>query len=558
MWQVIAVISLSASSPPLQVGNLRRLTNQVGCEANPSFSPDGSRVVYDGLVEAGFGIFAIDLSTKKREQLSLQNATYWESWEYWDYRPILSPDGKRIAYLHDSNDETELRVMPAAGDGHGSPLVIGVVSDTAPSWLTPTTLLAMSEQNEVLRFDLEDKREGKPRRTVLGRVERKEYVVRFVVVSPELVLARAGDPRVSRRNLRFRVIRPDRPSGDLLPLDTAPAAVPPGMFGRSIYYMAGGDLTEARLENRRLGQEASPSVVLNLPRVWLGFSISPDRKHVVYSDCYEYDGIMHVDPNGRATTLVSPSPSIQYKQPRFGGVGRALYSHVTAEGSDIYTLTTQTQRMERLIAGGGDPRLSPDAKLIAYVCVGASGPEGLCLKRADGSGDVRRLSSNGDDQSPQFSADGQSLVFSRGQMLRGGAPLFAIDLKSGVERPLGLGPVGAFALSPKSDQLIYYAFVEHALRQTRLGAADSKLLGVKASKYNYQDLVFSADAARLFFVRASREVGEIALSSRELQVYANRADQGLTTVDLDPDGNGLIVGTQAWDGDLYLADGTLP
>jgi Tol biopolymer transport system component/DNA-binding winged helix-turn-helix (wHTH) protein len=84
---------LRRSAAPLRAGRIVQITNYVGSEGHPSFSPDGARVVFhwNGSERTGFDIYVKQIGS---EQLLQLTATPED-----DVMPAWSPDGRDIAFL---------------------------------------------------------------------------------------------------------------------------------------------------------------------------------------------------------------------------------------------------------------------------------------------------------------------------------------------------------------------------------------------------------------------------------------------------------------------------
>ena len=74
---------------------LRRLPIE-GWVEYPSFSPDGSRIVYEGAIGSNYEVFVADLETGERTQLTRSPGN--DGW------PVWSPDGATIAFTSERDD----------------------------------------------------------------------------------------------------------------------------------------------------------------------------------------------------------------------------------------------------------------------------------------------------------------------------------------------------------------------------------------------------------------------------------------------------------------------
>lgn len=93
-------------------GNPKQLTRGRG-DSSPSISPDSQWVVYSSLANGRWALWKVSLEGGEPVQLTEKQTS----------RPVISPDGKRIAcYYQDENDgKTRVAVLPFAG---GEPVVI--------------------------------------------------------------------------------------------------------------------------------------------------------------------------------------------------------------------------------------------------------------------------------------------------------------------------------------------------------------------------------------------------------------------------------------------------
>jgi eukaryotic-like serine/threonine-protein kinase len=163
---IIALASRRGSStkpPPrvqLAVTGSQRLTLDPGCEEYPRFTPDATHIVYDGVVEGDSEILSIPLGGGPPERLTRAAG--------WDYAPAISPDGARIAYVHEDTAGRTLRVVGIAGDQAGPTVDLGRISGY-PAWTRDGALLVGDPGGRILRRELAS--DGSvDRETVLGRL----------------------------------------------------------------------------------------------------------------------------------------------------------------------------------------------------------------------------------------------------------------------------------------------------------------------------------------------------------------------------------------------------
>ena len=95
--------------------NQRRLTNSGFSDWNPSWSPDGKRIVFTSgkdrrIADGNWEIYVMDADGKNQQRLTEQHQNDWY--------PSWSPDGERIAFASDmrgDNENFEIYVMDADG-----------------------------------------------------------------------------------------------------------------------------------------------------------------------------------------------------------------------------------------------------------------------------------------------------------------------------------------------------------------------------------------------------------------------------------------------------------
>jgi len=92
-------------------GNQRPVTDAPGYEMSPAVSPDGVHLAFAGDRQAhGFDILSIDLRQPRDEHLVAARRLH-------DVLPAFSPDGRRIAFVANSDGNPEIYVVNADGTG---------------------------------------------------------------------------------------------------------------------------------------------------------------------------------------------------------------------------------------------------------------------------------------------------------------------------------------------------------------------------------------------------------------------------------------------------------
>lgn len=104
----------------------RLLTDAVGLQLNPSWSPDGHRLAYSG----GHGIHTYELYTVAADGGTLVRLT---KNVYHEFFPAWSPDGQWLAYSADHDGDFNIWLMRADGsDAHRLTEAPGL--DSRPAW----------------------------------------------------------------------------------------------------------------------------------------------------------------------------------------------------------------------------------------------------------------------------------------------------------------------------------------------------------------------------------------------------------------------------------------
>ena len=114
-------------------GNPRNLTNNRRHDRDPSWSPDGKRIVYTSSRDRNAEIYVMDADGGNRRNLTKSPKG--------DSEPSWSPDGKWIAFVSNRDGNDEIYVMDADGKNQRN-LTNNPHADTDPAWFDPAFSVA--------------------------------------------------------------------------------------------------------------------------------------------------------------------------------------------------------------------------------------------------------------------------------------------------------------------------------------------------------------------------------------------------------------------------------
>ena len=528
----------SGDGPTITVTASRRLTLDAGCEEYPRLTPDGRRVIYDGVVDGDYELFSIALDGSDRQRLTRQPG--------WDYAPALSPDGTRIAYVHEGADGRVAMVQ--ASTAGATAVTLGPISGY-PAWSSDGALLVGDAGGQVLRWEL-----GADlhlaRATVLGQLPHGGRAYHLAEVPGDglaVLWWTASDVDQSAlgeldRNGTLRVVeeaRTDYEGG----LATAASA-------HGYYVTRKGASTGNQLLYRRFGADRA-TVVPGGMSPQAGVDVARDGRRLVFSTCLERQYIARVRA-GAAPVVLSR------------GDWQDVYPVALDARSVIVTSTRLGQDQAwRLDLDGGSPkaltaagavaaRPSHDGRALVYAAAGGRG--GLAIVDLDG-GAPRALTTEPSDSAPSFTHDDRAVVF--GRTVSGQSGVFLVDAAGGTPRQLAVG--GQPGTSPVDDRVAFLDAPDAAgaraiLVTTTAGTPPVPVPGVPRAAWLAPR--WSPDGTRLVAVRGFQEIVELTVDgSAPPRVVWTASTDSVLAVDWMPDGDGYLASMADYEGDVWLAEG---
>ncbi len=533
---------------PMLVTASRRLTLERGCEEYPRFA--GDRIVHDGVIDGDYELLSVANDGSDRRRLTHTAG--------WDYAAALSPDGKRIAYVHEGTTGRKVRVIAADGDAAGAPRDLGAISGY-PAWAPDGALVVGDDAGRILRWELDDTG-GIARTTVLGQLAPGNRAYHLAVIAGAGVAVMWWTASESDAtgigeldpDGKLRVVEEDtnEHEGGLLASPTR----------RGYYITRKAATTGNQLLWRPWG--GGPPVVVPggiSPRA--GVDVSRDGRQLVFSTCGERQYLARLRTGAAAQAIArgdwldaAPAPydagHLLITSDRLGHQQGWL---VDLAGGHAVAVTPPDSH---------GPAPSRDGRFVVYAADGGRG--GLAVNDLAASSSTppppRALTRDPSDTSPGFTRDGQHVVFVR--TVDGGRRIVHVmPAAGGTPVPLadGLQP----AASPIDGTVAYVSPPDgDGARRVMLvdaqgGRAASRPWPVpELPPASWQRPRWSPDGKRLLLTRGFQEVVEVTVDgSAPPQVLWTATTDSVLTVDYAPDGDGLIAGLADYDGDLWLADG---
>ncbi|MGI8620046.1 MAG: protein kinase domain-containing protein [Gemmatimonadaceae bacterium] len=436
---------------PVVVSSIARFS--VSLPANATFfdasghsvamSPAGDRIVYHGINDRG----ERQLFVRSLDQLDAvpipgtRDAT----------QPFFSPDGRSIAFLGAGN---KIQKVPLAG---GPPLTIAAADSgfVGGSWGSGDIIVVGTDGG------LRQVPAAGGRLAFLTRVDTARFAShRFPEFLPDgkavlfQVRDSAGADHLAAVTLQGGAIKHFTEAG------SDPRYVHPGhvLLSHFAGIVVAIPFDPSSLEVRGTAVPVAEGVAVGSGGAGK-FGVSHGGALVYLTGSVGARSLVRVDRSGAVQPLSSELRN--YQSPRYSPDGRSVAVSVT-EGStsSIWVFDVLQKSLTRLTFEGdaGRPFWTPDGSRIAFTALGAK-PE-VHWVRADGSSQAERLPGASGGIGDDWSRDGRSLVFHRGNVERN--DIFMLGLDSGsTPRPYlnaianefapAVSPDGAFAAYTSSE-----------------------------------------------------------------------------------------------------------
>lgn len=433
------------------------ITSAPGREFQPSFSPEGKRVVYAATGERGENtdIYIQTVGGSQPFRLTTDPAD--------DLSPVWSPDGGRIAWLRTGPKETAIFVSPSSGGVHRKiadvfPARIESVGrhlDWSPDgeWLAASDKPGAGAPFRIVLIEVATGRKRQltmPPENIIG-----DMAPAFAPDGRTLAFIRAVSSGVSDVwTIPLRGGEPRRVTSD----NRSVLAMTWGPEGRSIVF------SSDRKRNHALWRVApSGGTPERVPMVSENASdpaFSRDGHRMVYTQVFEDTNIWRFDLAGRDAPKKVISSTQYDSSPSISPDGSTIAFRSNRSGSNEIWLGSADGRMSWQLTrvGGaltGSPKWSPDGKWIAFD----SRPDGqadIYVLPADGRGEMRRISNSpAEDVVPNWSRDGEWIYFAS---IRSGAWQVWKARSSGGGPEEQVTRMGGFAAAESADgRYLYYA-----------------------------------------------------------------------------------------------------
>ncbi|PWT91920.1 MAG: hypothetical protein C5B56_03125 [Proteobacteria bacterium] len=436
------------------------LTTYVGSELYPSFSPDGSQILFawDGETQSTFHLFVTSVNPGASRQLT--NAAER------DYGPVWSPDGQKIAFLRESTaGRSEVRLIHPDGTAERRLAeIIPSKTDRPISWSRDSRSLVVAANppgDGPPALFLLSAETGAIHRITSPPVQSTGDL--SPAISPDgtkLAFARGSSP-VWRDIFVVPLSGDHEPTGDPVRITDINQVVDTLAWtadGRSLYFSGAATLAGTRFLYRvNMGPRPNSGFVEtgiegSQPAVSpAGGSLVYVRRNIEQTSTWR----IHVPPRASAEPVQWSRLMSSTRRDFTADIssqGRLVFSSVRSGPTEIWTSSLDGSDLKRISSLGATPRWSPDGQQIVYQSTANGRADIYVIQVASGS--IRRLTAgSGADIYPSWSRDGRFIYFSSD---RSGKPqIWKLPSSGGDPRQITRNG-GTYAVESFDGRTIYY------------------------------------------------------------------------------------------------------
>ncbi|HTQ47023.1 MAG TPA: protein kinase [Polyangiaceae bacterium] len=533
-----AVTPAPAAEAAFHPHDARRLTYDQGCEEYPTLTPDGRSVAFDASVGDDTQIVVLDLASGAQRRITTEPG--------WHFAPAISPDGSTIAYVRQRGDDVGTWLVPFDGSAPPHKLVDGRMR---PAWSPDGHAIWAGPADAPRRIELAG---GAVTRTL--QPPDGYFLVRLRELPDGRVVARLLERETKLGRGLVLYGAEGGPPATLFADDTEDAI---GLYPDGRALLAPKLLPTGRVELWRVPLDGTPPSLLPgnavLPRK--GIELSRDGRQVLWSTCSTEQDLAVLRGTPVVASQLLPKTEWTDEQPAGipGSASRVVVVSDRSGKRQLWVVDVEGKEKDaarRLPTGdleAAAPTVSPDGRFVAFTAIG----KGIHVVALDGSGEVRRLTSGGDDTGASFSQDGADVYFTTrsagGKRAVARIPFdgsrSAETLVESAERP---------SASPVDERLAYVALVGEAgtpmmldLRTTR-----SRPLSPALHLGSYGAVRFAPDGKRVLVSVGLTQLAEVDAATGAVARRFDSGDQITSTTYLGKD---IVVSRVGWRGDLWSA-----
>ncbi|SPF38274.1 putative Transcriptional regulatory protein-like protein [Candidatus Sulfopaludibacter sp. SbA4] len=408
-----------SGTPELADIRVAPLTANAGFEAHPSFSPDGTRVVYAWNQFGKSDIYVKLIGTGDPVRITQASAPYSST--------VWSPDGRWIAALRHVGQEYAVIVFPASGGrerelSHVTYNFRGLFEGTLLAWSPDGKNLFTSEKS------------GPDSGFAIVRIS-VETGEQYPITSPPREIYGDFGPAVSPDGRTLAFVRARPTTGDLfivsltgatpaasqprqVTFDGAPFTLTPAWTpdGRELIFPS------ARGRRRELWRVAAsgsgkPVRLAGVGEDALAVAIAPRGQRLVYQRDSLSSNLWKIPieagKGGPPVRLTSTTAIDVF--PQYSPDGKRIAFESSRSGVDeIWVCDADGANAVQLTTFGkgwsGSPRWSPDGRTIAFDS-NVAGNWNIHVIRSEGGRPIRITTNNADNTTPNWSRDGQWIYF---------------------------------------------------------------------------------------------------------------------------------------------------